>query len=80
MTTKRLLELAKVRELAVSGEAKRLREKVGHLSLAEVADLCGVSPVSVWRWEQGEKRPHGTPAIRFLRLLEQLRDQEGLYV
>ncbi len=73
-TTKTLLQLAKVRELAANGEAKRLREEVARLSLSEVAELVGVAPVSVWRWERGVKRPHGRPALRYLRLLEQLAE------
>lgn len=70
------MELARVRALAGNGEARRLRVEIGRLSLSEVAAVVGVSPVSVWRWEHGVKRPHGRPALRYLRLLESLAQEE----
>jgi DNA-binding transcriptional regulator YiaG len=76
MLTKTAMALAKVRDLTSSGEAKRLRVEVGDLSLAEVADVAHVAPVTIWRWERGLKRPHGVPARRYLRLLEELAAAE----
>jgi transcriptional regulator with XRE-family HTH domain len=67
-----LVRLAEVRQLAASGEAKRLRE-AADLSLSEVAQECEADIATVWRWEKGLRRPRGMPAMRYGRLLERLR-------
>jgi DNA-binding transcriptional regulator YiaG len=65
------IRLAKVRALAKSGEARRIRERA-LLSCADIAGSCGVDQASVWRWEEGTRRPHGDAAIRYGELLESL--------
>ena len=75
VTTATLVDLGRVRQLAKSGRAKELREGA-HLSLAEIGAFVGVSDVSVLRWERGERRPHGRPALRYLRLLDRLEEQQ----
>jgi DNA-binding transcriptional regulator YiaG len=65
------IRLAKVRALAASGEARRIRERA-LLSCADIAGSCGVDQASVWRWEEGTRRPHGDAAIRYGELLESL--------
>lgn len=67
-----LVRLADVRRLAASGEAKRRRE-VADLSLSEVAQECEVDIATVWRWENGQRRPRGLPAMRYGRLLDRLQ-------
>jgi len=64
-------ELIRVRRLAVTGAARALREEAG-LSLAEVADAAQVHKVTVFRWEHGQRRPHGEAAARYLRVLDEL--------
>jgi transcriptional regulator with XRE-family HTH domain len=71
MTTKDLQRLTVVRRLAASGEARRRREAAG-ISLAELAEHCGVDASSVWRWERGVRRPRGDAALRYGRLLDLL--------
>jgi DNA-binding transcriptional regulator YiaG len=65
-----------VRRLASSGVAKARREdaKVG---LAEVASAIHVSTTTVYRWENGLRRPTGEAAIQYGRLLEELREVVG---
>jgi DNA-binding transcriptional regulator YiaG len=65
------IRLARVRALAVSGQARQIRERA-LLSCADVAGSCGVDQATVWRWEEGTRRPHGEAAIRYGELLESL--------
>jgi DNA-binding transcriptional regulator YiaG len=64
-------DLARIRDLAIRGTARRIRLKAG-LSLAEVAEPCGVTAATVYRWEVGDRRPTGIPALLYLQLLDQL--------
>lgn len=66
------VQLAKVRDLVRTGEARELRTLSG-LSLREVADDIGVHPTSVYHWEQGVCLPRGPHALRYARLLDALR-------
>lgn len=70
------LKLARVRRLAASGEARRLR-RTANLSYAETSGAVAVSPATILRWETGERSPHGDAAIRYLELLDQLADLES---
>ncbi|MEX0991594.1 MAG: helix-turn-helix transcriptional regulator [Actinomycetota bacterium] len=63
--------LARVRQLAASGEAKATRLRSG-LSLREVAAGVGVSDTTVLRWEGGTHAPHGEAAVAYLGVLDQL--------
>lgn len=60
--------LIRGRELAASGEARRLREKAG-LSLSEVGAACGATPSAVSRWETGKRRPQGPHARRYAEVV-----------
>jgi len=71
-----LLRLADVRELAESGEARRLRLRAG-LSLGEVARELRVAVPTILRWETGERRPRGKAALWYAQLLEQLAAREA---
>jgi len=71
MTRRDLLLLTEARNLATSGRAGAIRERAG-LSLREIADGCGASPTTVYRWERGERQPRGRPAIRWALLLHEL--------
>lgn len=71
-----LVELARVRALAKSGEARRLRLEAA-LSLGEIASAVGVSTSTVYRWEAGERQPRGDGAVRYLEALEALEEAES---
>lgn len=71
MNAKQTLKLAQARRLATSGEGKTAREAAG-LSLREVADVIGVSVSGLFRWENGDRRPRGEPAVAWAEFLEQL--------
>ncbi len=64
-------DLIRVRRMAETGLARRIREDAG-VSLAELALDVGVHKTNVHRWETGSRRPRGEPAIRYLRVLEEL--------
>ena len=65
------VRLARVRALAESGVARRIR--VGAcLSLADVAADVGVTLGALSLWERGLRKPTGTPALRYDALLQEL--------
>ena len=65
------LKIARMRALAESGEARRIRQRA-RLGLTEVAGACGVDQSTVYRWETGRRRPRGAAAARYAHLLEAL--------
>jgi transcriptional regulator with XRE-family HTH domain len=73
-------QLRQIRELADSGEARRLRI-AARLSQGEIAAHCDTTPSAVSRWENGERVPRGRPARRYaaiiLGLSEAAREDEG---
>lgn len=66
-----LIRLAAVRRRVESGEARRLREASG-ITGPEMAAAVGVGTPTLWRWENGQRRPRGAAALRYGELLEQL--------
>jgi DNA-binding transcriptional regulator YiaG len=58
-------------QMAATGAARALREDAG-LSLAELARAAEVHKTTVFRWEQGLRRPRGEAAVRYLAVLEDL--------
>jgi DNA-binding transcriptional regulator YiaG len=67
--------LIRIRQMAETGEARRLRE-AANLSLRELAPDVLVDASTLARWETGECRPRGAAALRWeraLRRLEQAR-------
>ena len=73
MNSDQALQIAKVRRLLASGDARRARTATG-LSLTEVASVLGVSPAAVSRWETGPRRPTGRAALAYGRLLAELAE------
>lgn len=71
MKVEELILLSRARALARSGEARALREAAG-LSSNEIAEACDVAPLSVRRWESGERVPHGPGGIAYGRVLAAL--------
>ena len=66
-------DLATVRALCRHGAARSIRIEA-HLSLREVASICGVTDVGVSRWERGLRVPHGAPALAYAALLRRLSE------
>jgi DNA-binding transcriptional regulator YiaG len=71
MTTTDLRRLTRVRRLAETGEARRIRE-AARLGLGEVARSLGVSGSTLHRWEQGLRSPRGGKALMWCDLLDDL--------
>lgn len=71
-----LVRLARVRQLAASGEAARIRKR-SCLSASAAAGAVGVSHVSMLRWEKGQRLPSGDAALRYLELLDALAQVAG---
>ncbi|MDP9389119.1 MAG: helix-turn-helix domain-containing protein [Actinomycetota bacterium] len=69
-------ELAWVRAMCLSGEARELRQ-ANHVSLSEVGtDVGGERPLSattVQRWETGKRLPRGDQALAYAAVLRRLR-------
>jgi DNA-binding transcriptional regulator YiaG len=66
--------LAQVRTLMRTGAARSLRTSK-NVSLSEVAAAAHIAKSTLSRWERGERTPHGAPAIRYLRVLQDLMGQ-----
>lgn len=75
MTTQTLLALAEIRAMAVDGRARAIR-MAARVSLTEVAESAGVAPATVARWEAGDRRPRGEPALRYRQVLYELAKRE----
>ncbi len=68
---KQLVALADIRASTASGDARALRI-AARLSLREVGGACGVTGVTVLRWETGARCPRGDAALRYGALLKAL--------
>jgi DNA-binding transcriptional regulator YiaG len=71
-TLDRLHAISRARTLALTGEARAIREAAG-LSLNEVAAALEVTPSCVLRWETGKRCPRAENAEAYARLLSTLR-------
>ena len=67
--------LAQVRDKIRSGEARSLR-LAAPLSLAEAAADVGVTPGAIHAYENGQYLPRGEHALRYARLLCDLKRLE----
>jgi len=65
--------VAEARRAGADGDGRRLR-LAAKLSLAEVGAVCGVTGSAVSLWETGQRRPHGSGAIAWAKLLRSLRE------
>ena len=64
--------LVVTRRMAADGEGRQLR-LAARLSLAEVAAAVDVDTSTIWRWEQGRRRPRGEAALRYGHFLRALQ-------
>jgi DNA-binding transcriptional regulator YiaG len=65
------VKLTLIRRLCETGAARAMRQAAG-LSYSEAAASARVNRVTIFRWEHGQRRPHGEAALRYLELLERL--------
>jgi hypothetical protein len=77
-TTIELVDLARARDLARSGLGRLIRVSA-ELTLVDVGSAVGIAPSTVWRWERGDRTPHGEAALKWAALMFELqgRDQRG---
>lgn len=78
MTQDELQLLIEARAAVNSGRAARIRELAG-LSQAEIAELVGVTPAAISRWEAGERRPTGDRAIAYGRALRRIAEGVAIH-
>lgn len=71
MTSQELAELARVRRQCKSGAAKAIRLSAG-VSIVEVSSVTGAALSTVWRWENGQRAPHGAVGLAYSRLIDEL--------
>lgn len=64
--------IAEARALCKNGLARALRVAAG-FSMAEVAERCEVTEGAVAHWEHGRRLPRSYTAIRYGRVLAELR-------
>lgn len=76
MTADDVLRVTRLRRLAKTGEAQRIREASG-ASLRMFGDALGVATATVHRWETGERTPRPDLALAYLDLLDALQAQAG---
>jgi len=67
----RVRDLARIRRMQQTGEAKQLRERAG-VSLRTMAKAVGVRASTLIRWEAGQVRPREGTALAWLAVLDQL--------
>jgi len=72
--------LARLRErgtapLPTPAERRTIRERAG-VSIAELATVLGVSPVTIWAWESGNRNPSRRTRERYREALAILRGAE----
>ena len=72
LSVEELHELRRLRELLGSGEAQRIRERLG-FTAGQAAGCCGVATSTVTCWESGLKKPRTRKALCYLELLETAR-------
>jgi transcriptional regulator with XRE-family HTH domain len=68
----RVRDLARIRRMQQTGEARRLREQAG-VSLRTMARAVGVRASTLIRWEAGRVRPREGTALAWLAALDQIR-------
>jgi transcriptional regulator with XRE-family HTH domain len=61
------------REWARSGRGARIRRNAG-VTQAQLARELDVDPVTVSRWERGERAPRDAQAARYARVLKDLAE------
>lgn len=76
MSAEMLADLARVRRQCQSGAAKAIRLS-SSISIVEVSRTTGAALSTVWRWENGQRRPHGEIGLAYARLLRALQASDA---
>ena len=63
-------------ELPSFARRRELRRRHG-LTQADIADVVGVDPTTVVRWESSTRTPQGDSTRRYLAVLQRLADELG---
>lgn len=71
-----LADLSWVRQQCANGAAKGLRAAAG-VSIPEVSRVTEAAHSTVWRWENGQRAPHGMIGVRYAQLLRRLKTEVG---
>lgn len=71
-----LARITRVRQLAKTGQAKRIRLNAD-ASIRDMSAEVGVAPGTIYRWEQGITRPDKEHALRWERALARLVEELG---
>jgi transcriptional regulator with XRE-family HTH domain len=69
--TQEIHQTVQGREAARGGRGARLRRNAG-VTQAELARAIGVHPLTISRWERGQRVPRGPNAVAYARTLEEL--------
>ncbi len=56
---------------ARTGEGKRIRAQA-NVQQQDMARRVGITANGLYRWEQGQRRPHGDAAVRWVQQLSRL--------
>lgn len=64
------------RRLPPPAVARAIRD-AANVSQQQIADELGVNRVTIARWELGTRSPRGELRLRYIELLEQLREVTG---
>lgn len=70
-------QVKQARRLPPPAIARGIRDAAG-VSQQQVADELGVNRVSVARWELGVRVPRGELRLRYVELLDELREAAGV--
>lgn len=66
-----VLKLASAKRLAANGHGREVRRAAG-LSLHDMAAPIGVADATLYRWENGQRKPTGQPAVAWVELIADL--------
>ncbi len=66
-------QLRAARRLPTPAACRAIRLAAGATQL-QLADALGADRVSIARWETGERSPRGEMRLRYIALLDELRD------
>lgn len=70
-------QVKQARRLPPPAVARAIRDAAG-VSQRQVADELGINRVSVARWELGARTPRGELRLRYVDLLDELREAAGV--
>jgi transcriptional regulator with XRE-family HTH domain len=73
-TLEKLVQTVRARQELPPPSARRAVRQAAGVSLADVADVVGVSRQAVGLWERGLRNPRGRNLVAYLNVLRMLRE------